>query len=285
MGPSIAVSFNPQALLDYRFSDIKQSYVEKDAILYALGLGLGANPLDEEELAYLIETRLKVLPTFSVTLSTPGMWIKNPEFGVNFTKLVHSAQATQFHSPLKTFANVISTPYVKAIYDRGPERGALCIIERDILDADDGTKYSTVTQTLMLREDGGFGGEIPPQSKKVVMPGRPADKNLCIETSTRQALIYRLCGDWNPLHAEPEVAKKAGFSKPILQGLASYGIAGWALIKSGAKDLSSLSCRFCGVVMPGDKLDFFIWKTDKSYLFEAYVGDRRVLDQGLADYK
>ena len=157
------MSFNPKALSEYPFEEIRQSYTQKDAILYALGLGLGADPLNSVELDYLLETRLKVLPTMSVTLATPGMWIKDPALGVTFTKLVHSAQKTIFHTPLKPAANVKAIPKVSALYDRGEGRGAICVVERDIVDCDDDTHFSTIKQTLLLRADGGFGG--PPHQK------------------------------------------------------------------------------------------------------------------------
>lgn len=276
------MSFNPKALSEYPFEEIRQSYTQKDAILYALGLGLGADPLNSVELDYLLETRLKVLPTLSVTLATPGMWIKDPALGVTFTKLVHSAQKTIFHTPLKPAANVKAIPKVSALYDRGEGRGAICVVERDIVDCDDDTHFSTIKQTLLLRADGGFGGPPPPKIDKITMPERPADFEHSYPTSARTALIYRLCGDWNPLHVDPDVATKAGFAKPILHGLASYGIAGWVLRQTDNTDLADLACRFCGVVYPGDWFDFKIWDETDHYRFEAYVGNKRVLDQGIA---
>lgn len=276
------MTINPEAFRQYQFEEIHQSYDAKDAILYALGLGLGRDVNNEDELDYLLETQLKILPSFSVTMATPGQWIKDPIFGINFTKLVHSAQKTIFHNPLKPSARVKATPKVSALYDRGEGRGAVCIVERDIIDADDDTHYSTVQQTLLLRGDGGFGGTPAPKTERVKMPDRDCDLKVSVTTSVRTALIYRLCGDWNPLHANPQIAKQAGFSRPILHGLASYGIAAWAIMKTTNCDLSDLSCRFSGIVYPGDQLDFLIWNEGDHFTFEAYVGERRVLDQGKA---
>lgn len=275
------MAIQPETLLGHRFAALTQAYDERDAILYALGIGLGADPLDEAELAYLIETRLAVLPTMAVTLASPGMWIRDPAFGIDFAKLVHSAQDTLFHAALPARATVTATPRVAGLHDRGAGKGAVLIVEREVRDAGSDMLYATVRQTLLLRGDGGFGGPPAPPSGEAMPDGAP-DLRLSLPTSRRAALIYRLSGDWNPLHADPAFARSAGFDRPILQGLASYGIAGWALMKAAPGRLTRLACRFSGIVMPGDMLDFSIWTRADGLRFEARVGDRRILDQGHA---
>lgn len=274
---------NPAAIFAHDFGAPEQSYVPRDAILYALGLGLGRNPLDPGELRFLDERALAVLPSFAVTLCTPGMWIRAPELGVDFTRLVHSAQAAEFPNPLPPEARVKGTARVASLADRGEGRGAVLVLERTIRDATSDALYCRLEQTLLLRGDGGFGGPPPPPAANEAPQGEP-DHVERILTSPRAALIYRLSGDWNPLHLDPAIAQAAGFERPILQGLASYGIAGAAVSRALARPadtVSRLACRFSGAVLPGDKLEFRIWHhSDESALFEAFVGDRKVLDGG-----
>ncbi|MET0547098.1 MAG: MaoC/PaaZ C-terminal domain-containing protein [Caulobacterales bacterium] len=274
---------NVHAILSHRFKELRQQYTERDAILYALGLGLGADALDQSDLDYLLETRGKALPFFAVTMASPGMWMRDPTFGVTFSKLVHSAQEATFHAPLPARAEVNATPCVAGLYDRGEDRGAVLIVEREIRDAQSQTLYCTVRQTLLLRGDGGFGGNPPPKLTSAPIPNRTADNTYDVRTSTRAALIYRLSGDWNPLHADPEFAKTAGFEKPILHGLASYGIAGRGLMKAYNCSISFLRCQFSGIVFPGDSITFKTWDGGGNIAFEAFVGDRKVLANGLAE--
>jgi acyl dehydratase len=273
-------------LLMHEFPDARQSYTKRDAILYALGAGLGANPTDPADLPFLLEDRLKVLSTFAATLGSPGMWIRAPEFGVDFPKLVHYEQATSFHAPIPPEAEVISRARVASVSDRGPGRGAVVVVERKISDAAKGTPYCTLRQTLLLRGDGGFGGE-PPAHAPSIIPDRRPDSVTTFAVDPRAALIYRLSGDWNPLHADPEAAKRAGFDRPILHGLACYAVAGVAVartLRASPAELSALACRFTGIVFPGDALRFRIWRDASAATFQAFVGDRKALDQGFASF-
>lgn len=277
------MAFNPTALLAHTFPDIKQSYTPRDAILYALGVGLGQTPTAAEDLKYLLETNLSVLPTMAVTLCTPGMWIRDPEFGINTAKLVHLSQAAMFHAPLPPQADVVASARIASLTDRGKDKGALVVVERQIRDGHTMMPYCTLQQTLLLRAEGGFGG--PPATKPpaMLLPARAADTQIDFATSPRAALIYRLSGDWNPLHSHPDIAAKAGFERPILHGLCSYGVTGWILMKACRKSFfKSLSLRFSGSIFPGDTLNFFIWREADQVLFEAKVAGRTVLDQGHA---
>ncbi len=274
---------NPAAIQAYDFGQPEQTYVPRDAILYALGVGLGADPLDVGELAFLDERALSVLPTFAVTLCSPGMWIRDPALGVDFGKLVHSAQSAQFPNPLPPQAHVRGEAEVISLTDRGEGKGAVLVLERRIIDADSGQLYCRLHQTLLLRGDGGFGGPAAPRADAAMPEGEP-ELVTHFATSPRAALIYRLSGDWNPLHFDPAVAAKAGFSRPILHGLASYGIAGAAISQAAGKDpatLASLACRFSGIVLPGEELEFRVWRSaDNAARFTAHIGERKVLDEG-----
>lgn len=279
---------NAAAILDHRFPDIRQSYTERDAILYALGLGLGSDPMDERDLDYLLETRLKVLPTMATTLASPGLWLRDPIFGADWVRLVHAAQTTLFHKPLPPRGEVIGRSKVVSLSDRGEGRGAVLIAERIIADAATGEHYASLRQTLILRGDGGYGGQPPKEEETSSPPQRAADQRVSIRTSPRAALIYRLSGDLNPIHSDPAVAKAAGFKRPILHGLASYGTAGVAICRTCAvapNELAELSVRFSGIVVPGDMLDLHLWREPAGVLFEVRVGDRTVLSRGRAIFR
>lgn len=277
----------PDAIFAYDFGAPRATYVARDAILYALGLGLGADPLDAADLRFLDERALAVLPSFAVTLCTPGMWIRDPALGVDFGKLVHAAQWAEFPNALPAGADVVGTAKVISLTDRGEGRGAVLVLERTIADAASGALYCRLHQTLLLRGDGGFGGPADPRSSWT-QPERAPDVVAEFATSPRAALIYRLCGDWNPLHLDPAIAAKAGFPRPILQGLASYGIAGAAISRALGRDAAQtneLSCRFAGIVLPGDTLRFSVWQDEPNRArFVAHVngdaGERKVLDGG-----
>jgi acyl dehydratase len=167
--------------------------------------------------------------------------------------------------------------------DRGEGRGAVLVLERCIAGANDAELYCRLQQTLLLRGDGGFGGEPAPRDQPVD-PDRMPDAVARERTSPRAALIYRLSGDWNPLHFDPAAAAAAGFPRPILQGLASYGMAGTTISRALRRDPGSvvqLACRFTGTVMPGDELAFRIWsQPDGTARFDALVDERKVLDAG-----
>jgi acyl dehydratase len=279
---------DPAAILAHDFGQPVQAYSARDAILYALGVGLGGDPVDSGELAFLDERALSVLPTFAVTLCTPGMWIRDPALGVDFGKLVHSAQSAEFLAPLPPEGRVRGEAQVISLTDRGEGKGAVLVLERRIFDAESGALYCRLHQTLLLRGDGGFGGPPTPRSEVLELEGKP-DLAARFATSPRAALIYRLSGDWNPLHLDPAIAAKAGFDRPILQGLASYGIAGVAISRAMGRDpalVARLGCRFSGVVLPGDELEFRIWLgDDHTVRFTAHVGDRKVLDAGEIEWR
>ena len=275
------------AILNQPFDERRQRYEARDAILYALGVGLGDDPCDRAALRFLDERDLVVLPTFAVTLCTLGMWIRAPELGVDFPKLMHTAQAAEFFAPLPPSGEVRGTARVAALTDRGADRGAVLIVERSLSDATSGRLCCRLQQTLLLRGDGGFGGPPAPHETRFA-PDNDPDCTAMFATSRRAALIYRLSGDWNPLHLDPDMAA-AGFERPILHGLASYGAAGFIVSQALGRDpatVSRLSCRFSGIVMPGDTVGFQIWREgDGAARFRAFVDDRKVLDKGEIEWR
>lgn len=281
------MTFDPQRLLDWDFGEQRHAYDARDAIVYALGVGLPLAPGESGDLNFLLEDRLRVLPSFAVTLATPGMWPKRPELEIDWVRVLHMAHAARFEAPLPAGADVVSRARITELYDRGTEKGAVCVLQRQVRDAGDGTLYCTIDQTVALRGNGGFGGAPMPRVERPRMPERAPDHSETVETSPRAALIYRLSGDTNPLHADYDVARKAGYERPILHGLASYGTACAVILRAfcGGEParMRSLDLRFAGVVMPGDRLDFSCWREGGRVSFEVRVGDRVVIDQGVSE--
>lgn len=277
----MAIDYN--TLRNWHFDDVEHSYNERDSILYALGVGLGRDPLNRDELNYVYEQDLKTLPTMAVTMATLGMWVKNPATGITWNKLVHSGQNAVFHQALPPAGKVIGKAEISEVYDRGAEKGAVIVVKRSIYDAETEVCYCTLEQTLMLRADGGFDGPAMPKGNQAVIPERAADMTSVQETTPGQAILYRLSGDWNPLHVDPDVATQAGFSKPILHGYCSYAIAGWAVCQALGKPASALkelSAQFTFPVIPGDKIEFEFWQQgDNEWLFRASSNGRLVLNK------
>jgi len=252
-----------EKLLRLKIPDAQHSYLPKDAILYALSLGVGADPLDEGQLRFCYEQDLRVLPTLGVVLAHPGFWPKTLNTGLDWVRIVHAEQGLVLHKPLPPQAEVVGHSRVVEIVDKGREKGAFIAVERRVLDRATSAPLCTITQTMFCRGDGGFGGSqraLPPPHQ---VPERAPDAICDIPTLPQTALLYRLNGDWNPLHADPAVARKAGFEKPILHGLATYGIAAYAIIKTlcandGAR-VASIFGRFTAAAYPGETLRTEMW--------------------------
>lgn len=282
------MAFDPERLLAWDFGERRHAYEARDAILYALGIGLPIAPGESDDLDFLLEDRLRVVPSFAVTLASPGMWPKTPELEIDWVKVLHMAHAARFEAPLPPRAEVISRARITELYDRGADKGAVCVLQRQVRDATDGRLYCTIDQTVAMRGNGGFGGTRLPKVERPRMPDRTPDHAETVRTSPRAALVYRLSGDTNPLHADYDVARKAGFERPILHGLASYGTACAVILRAfcggDPARMKSLDMRFAGIVMPGEALDCLCWREGGRVLFEVKVGERTVIDQGVSDF-
>lgn len=257
---------NWQAVLDWKFEDSEQSYDERDAILYALGLGYGRDPMNEAELRYLYEQHelgLLVVPSLAVVLGGPGAWMRDARSGIDWVKSLHGEQGLVVHAPLPAKARVIGRNRITDIIDKGPGKGTLLLMERDIVDADSGKLLATRTSSSFLRGDGGCGAPPRPQVRPEPVPTRAPDIVHAIETRPEAALIYRLSGDYNPVHANPTTARKAGFERPILHGLCTFGIACRALLATvcghDETRLKAMNGRFSAPVYPGETQTVEIW--------------------------
>jgi len=271
-----------EKLLNWPFEPVEQTYTEKDAILYALGLGFGADPLDEGELHFVFEEEgFSAVPTMAAVLGTPGFWVRDPESGVTWQKVLHGEQSIELHKPLPPAATVVADNHVKEVIDKGDGRGALIYTERVITDKATGEKLATNVSTTFARDDGGFGGPPVEQPQPHALPDREPDKSLDLPTLPQAALIYRLSGDPNPLHASPKVAKAAGFHAPILHGLCTLGVAGRAVLDThcdyDAARFKSLKLRFSAPVFPGETIRTEMWKDGNVVSFRASVVERDVV--------
>lgn len=268
-------------LKNWSVPEIQHRYTERDTILYALGVGLGSDPLDRRQLPFVYEQGLKTLPTYPVVLGYPGFWLKDAGTGVNWVKLVHGEQSLRLHRPIPAAGAVVGRTRVKAIVDKGKDKGALVYQERLVTDQATGELLATIGSVSFCRADGGFGGgdEAPPPPPAV--PEGPPEAVCDLPTLPQAALIYRLSGDYNPLHADPEVAAKGGFPRPILHGLCTYGVAAHALLRTycdyDPSALTEISVRFSSPVYPGETIRTEMWRRGDRVLFRARCVERDVV--------
>lgn len=270
---------------------IEESYTARDTILYALGLGYGNDPKDADELAYVFEESLKAVPSISCVWCHPGFWLQKPEFEVDWMKILHAEQEFTIHSPLPATGKIRGTYHVGGIEDKGAGKGALLHQYKELYLAGTGEHLATVRSTLFMRGNGGEGGFGEKPQPASALPERAPDRVVEIPTSDRAALIYRLSGDWNPLHANPEIARKAGFEKPILQGLCTLGIACRAILETYCDQdpvkLESMFVRFSSPVYPGETVRIEFYEEGETLRFRAVVVERQVtvLDRCSAQLK
>ena len=275
------MAINYDKLLALKIPDVEHSYGPKDCMLYALGLGLGVDPMDEQQLAFVYEKNLKVLPTMASVIGYPGFWVKELDTGIDWVKVVAGEYAIKLDRPLKPRGAVLSRTRVTEIVDKGEGKGAVLYVERTMDDKASGERIATIVQTTFCRADGGFGG--PPRQQPPVhpIPERAPDLVCDLPTRPEMALIYRLSADPNPLHADPAVAKAAGFPRPILHGLATYGVAGHALLKSCAgydpAKLTAIAGRFSAPVFPGETIRTEMWRDGTVVSFRSRAVERDVV--------
>jgi acyl dehydratase len=278
-----------QHLMQRPFPVVRQAYTRRDTILYALGIGLGADPIDRDQLAFVYENGLKALPTMANVLGFPGFWAKEADTGIDWRRLVHGEQSITLHRPLAPRGEFVATNRVSALYDKGAGKGAILCQERVIRDAATDEPIATVEQLTVLRGDGGFGGPAgsppPPHS----IPERAPDAVCDLATLPQAALIYRLNGDDNPLHADPAVAAAAGFARPILHGMCTMGVACHAVLRTvlgyDTARLRAMRTRFTAPVTPGETIRTEIWVdgTVVSFRSTAMERDVVVLNAGRID--
>ncbi|WP_068155476.1 MaoC/PaaZ C-terminal domain-containing protein [Rhodococcus phenolicus] len=262
------------------------SWTSSEVQLYHLGLGAGSRPTDPAELRYLRDGDSQVLPTFATVAATfhaiEPPKVSFPGVEIDLAKVVHGSQEVVVHAPIPADGKGRTTTRIAEVWDKG--KAAVIVQESTTVDPD-GNPLWTARSSIFARGEGGFGGERGP-SESVEYPDREPDVEVDVPTLPQQALLYRLCGDRNPLHSDPEFAKGAGFPAPILHGLCTYGTvckaATDAVLDGDAARVKGFRARFAGVVFPGETLRVRIWRESDRLLMTAVVVERD-LAPALAD--
>ncbi|HEU5019594.1 MAG TPA: MaoC/PaaZ C-terminal domain-containing protein [Pseudolabrys sp.] len=272
---------DPDKLLALKIPEVEHSYGPRDCILYALGVGLGQDSCNGEQLSFVYEKNLKALPTFALVQGYTAYFLRRQDVGITWTHVVHGEQGLTLHKPVAPKGMVIGRTRILDVIDKGVDKGALIYSERQIIDKVSGDLLATLNQTTFCRADGGFGGRKRTSPPPHVLPARAPDIVSDLPTRPETALIYRLSGDVNPLHADPAFARAAGFPRPILHGLATFGVAGHALLKHvcgyDPARLKSMATRFSAPVFPGETIRTEIWRDGAVVSFRSTVVERGVI--------
>lgn len=280
---------NYQELINWKIPEVEQHLTKRDTILYALGVGLGADPCSADELRFVYEKNLHALPTMAIVLGYPGPWHADPRTGVTRSHVVHGEQGFVIHRPLPVEGTIVGLTEVANIIDKGKDKGALLLTRCTVRDKTSGDTICTLTSTTFCRADGGFGGPSGPVKEPHPIPQSAPDAVCDLTTLPQAALIYRLSGDYNPLHADPEYARKSGFKRPILHGRCTFSVVGHALLRSccgyDPSRLKSMEGRFSAPLYPGETIRTEMWKNGNIVTFRATVPERgvTVLNNGRAE--
>ncbi len=267
-----------------RFPPKTFSYDDTRTMLYGLAAGMGRDPLDRDELPFVTEQGLKALPSMATVVAWDDTWL--PKTGIDVSRVVHGEQRITLHAPLLPQATIVSEMRIVDVFDKGEGRGAVLYVRTDLSDAVSGNPIATLHSTVFARGDGGFGGPEGSPPPLASLPDRGCDLTVEHRSLPSQALLYRLLGDRNPLHSDPEFARSVGFERPILHGLCTYAIATRAVVK-GLCDhdparLAHIEARFTAPVFPGETIVSELWRTGEGGAFRARVSGRDVvvLDRG-----
>lgn len=270
---------NYEHVMSLKTTDVPYEYGDRETMLYGLGIGFGRDPMNEKELPFVYEKNLQTIPTMATVIAW-GAGGVSQKSGINYLMVVHGEQRLTMHKPLPIAAKLLVDTRVVGVWDKGEGKGAVLVVETVFKDAANGEKILTKTGTTFARGDGGFGGPRDGAPEAHVMPTRNCDLTVELDTREDQALLYRLSGDRNPLHADPEVAKKAGFPRPILHGLATYGTCCRGIITSvcdyDASKITGFDVRFSSPVFPGETVLLDLWKDGNIVSFRARLKERDV---------
>jgi len=282
------VAIDAEQLLTRAFPVQRVTLTPELCILYAIGIGVGRNATDPHALRYTFEEGLCAFPTMSAVIGFPGFWARDPDMGIDWKKLVHGEQMMWMHAPLPVGGTVRAESRVSALYDKGEGRGAILIQERRLFDDATDAPLATLEQVTLLRGDGGFSNGDPAYAGRPAaaqhVPDRAPDLELSLTSRSDAALLYRLSGDMNPLHADPAVAQAAGFDRPILHGMATLAMACEAALRACLDNqpdrIAGLHLRFSAPFYPGETLRTEFWKNATGLSFRSFADERgvKVLD-------
>ena len=272
----------PEKVIGYEFPPQTISYSERDVSIYALGIGAARDPMDLRELSFVYERHSashKVLPTFGVLLGRTGGMGGMPGLKFKITSLLHGEEYLELARPLPDAATLTVSGRVKAVYDKG---NAIVMVTEAQTKDEHGQVLTRHERAAFIRGLGGFGGERGPAGKENMPPERAPDKVQREAVAPHQALLYRLSGDRNPLHADPAVANAAGFPRPILHGLCTYGFASRAVLKHYCDNepacFKSIKARFSQPFYPGETLVTEMWQISPTRIvFQCKAAERDVI--------
>jgi len=280
--PDSLVAIDYEKLINWQIPEVEQHFTKRDTML-------GADPCDESQLKFVYEQNLAALPTMAIVLAYPGPWHAKGDTGITRSHVVHGEQGFRIHRKLPVEGTVRGRTEITDIFDKGKDKGALILTKCEVRDKATDEVVCTLTSTTFCRADGGFGGPSGPVQEPHAMPNRAPDHTCDLPTLPQAALIYRLSGDYNPLHADPAYAKKAGFKMPILHGRCTFSVAGHALLRKccgyDPERLRSMGGRFSSPVYPGETIRTEMWIDGAVMSFRSTVPARgvTVLNNGRAE--
>lgn len=271
------MAFDYDTLMSTSVVDLPVRYGDTETILYALSIGVGRDPLDTRELSYVNEHRavLRTVPSLASVL-VPDMF--PPDLGWDYSQILHAGQRLELYRPLPPAGTLRIDKRIVDVYDLGARVGAMVLFEAEGRLADDDTVLFQLGSTIIARGDGGFGGPGGRGPAPHRVPARDADLSCDLPTRADQALLYRLNGDRNPLHVDPGAARAAGFDRPILHGLCTYGVACHAILKTICDYdhtlITGLDARFSAPVLPGDTIGTDMWQDGNVVSFQCTARER-----------
>jgi acyl dehydratase len=277
-----------ERLRDLELPEQTHALTRRGTAFYALAVGMGQDPLDAAQLAFVDPDHraLVALPSLATVLAHRALWLRDPSYGADFSQAVNGEQRIVLHRPLPVEGTLAARTRVTGVVDKGAGRGALVFTARTIVDAASATPIATVETTTFLRGDGGFGGPDGPARAPHRVPERAPDVRVDLATRPEQALYYRFNGDDNPLHVDPQAAERAGFPRPILHGLCTLGVVTHALVRARCgydpTRMRSLEARFAAPVFPGETIRTEMWN-DGSFQARVIERDTIVVSNGLTE--
>jgi acyl dehydratase len=269
---------DPSVAIGAELDEVTFGWTPSEVLLYHLALGAGGDPADPRELRYAYERDLRVLPTFATVAANLRVFeppsVSFPGVEVDLAKVVHGRQSVTLHRPIPVEGEAVARSRIADVLDKG--RAAVVIQRTKVADTS-GNPLWTAESSIFAKGEGGFGGERG-VSDRVEAPDRDPDVVIDTPTLPQQALLYRLCGDRNPLHADPDFARTAGFDAPILHGLCTYGIVAKAvtdaLLDADVARVRSWSAKFAGIVLPGETLRTRVWRDGDALVVTTTAPDR-----------
>lgn len=269
---------DPSVAIGAELDEVGFDWHSSDVLLYHLALGAGAEPTDERELRYTYERNLQVLPTFATVAANLRVFdppaVSFPGVEIDLAKVVHGKQSVTVHRPIPVDGKATARSRIADVLDKG--KAAVIVQETEAVD-EAGTPLWTTRNTIFAQGEGGFGGHRG-DSDRVQLPDREPDAVIDTPTLPQQALLYRLCGDRNPLHVDPEFAESAGFDQPILHGLCTYGVVAKGvtdrMLDADVTRVRSWSAQFAGIVLPGETLRTRAWRDGDRILVTTTCLDR-----------